>query len=113
MRCARWPTTKKAARRRLSRSAKADYLLAAIAAAAAADAAASTVLAAEAASDIDDAAGAIGAGVAIGVVAGTTTSSFLPQAVNAAAAIRVANSSDLFMCILIKKCLSTIIGKGI
>jgi hypothetical protein len=36
----------------------------------------------------------------------------LPQAVNAAAAIREANRSDLFICVLSEKCRSTITGKG-
>ena len=110
--CKAW-AAKKAARRRLFRiGEKPDYLLAAIeaaaatavaaafaAAVAAADAALSTVTTAdEAVLDIDV------AGAAAGVVTMTAGSSFLPQAVKAAAAIRVANSSDLFICVLSEKC---------
>lgn len=97
---------KKAARGRLFPDRQeADYLLAAIAAApAAAEAAASATpaaaaLAAEAAESATDDAAAFTAeaAAAVGATTGATTSSFLPQAVRAAAAIREANRSDLFI----------------
>jgi hypothetical protein len=94
---------KKAARGRLfSHCRDSNYLLAPIAAAAAADAAASAEevlsMAAEAASTTAEAA-STGAGAATGAGAttGATTSSFLPQAVKAAAAITMANRADLFI----------------
>ena len=98
-----------------SDSAGPNYLLAAIAAApAAADAAASATpvaaaVAAEAAESATEEAAAFTAEApaAAGGATVTATSAFLPQAVRAAAAIRVANRSDLFICILIKKCRST------
>jgi hypothetical protein len=100
---------KKAARRRLSQTGfETDYLLAAIAAApAAAEAAASATpeaaaVAAEATESAAEAAAAVTAeaAAAAGAATGAATSSFLPQAVRAAAAIRVANRSDLFICVL-------------
>ena len=93
-----------------------NYLLAAFAAApAAAEAAASATevaapAAAEAAESITAEAAAVTAGAAAadGGATGATISSFLPQAVKAAAAIRVANRSDLFICVLSEKCRSTL-----
>ena len=109
---------------------KTDYLLAAMAAApAAAEAAASMALVAavaavaavvaaapaidEAASATDEAASATDdAAAATGAATVAAASSFLPQAVRAAAAIRVANSSDLFICVLSEKCRSTNTVRG-
>jgi len=109
--CAQVPDGKKPPEGGFSIRGGPNYLLAA--AAAAAEAASATPVAAaaaaeaaesatdEAAAATSEAAAATGAGAAAG--AGAGASSFLPQAVRAAAAIRVANRSDLFICILSKR----------